>query len=86
MQLYFYNDTFQQAVDEYQITEDQLRFTGSPKECTELSLNNPDRFAILAVENGNLIYREMMMDLCLYRVIRYNLYKRYKCEVLYGIK
>lgn len=55
MQLYFYNDTFQQAVDEYQITEDQLRFTGSPKECTELSLNNPDRFAILAVENGNLV-------------------------------
>ena len=33
MQLYFYDDRFENAVEDYELTEEQLRFTGHPKDC-----------------------------------------------------
>ncbi|MFL6556432.1 MAG: GNAT family N-acetyltransferase [Bacillus sp. (in: firmicutes)] len=55
MQLYFYNDQFNSAIENYQLTEEQLRFTGKPKDCIELSNEDLDRYSILAMENDQLV-------------------------------
>ncbi|MDN4491964.1 GNAT family N-acetyltransferase [Ureibacillus aquaedulcis] len=55
MELCFYEETFKEAIKSYEITEYQLRFTASPIECTLLSDDDPDRFAILAIKGGILV-------------------------------
>jgi RimJ/RimL family protein N-acetyltransferase len=55
MQLYFYNDRFKNAIEHYQLTEDQLRFTGKPKDCIELSNEDSERYSILAMEEDKLV-------------------------------
>lgn len=55
MNLCFYNETYKEAIENYQITENQLRFTGTPVECTELCAKDPDRYAIMATEGGTLV-------------------------------
>ncbi|MFP7300389.1 GNAT family N-acetyltransferase [Neobacillus niacini] len=55
MQLYFYEDRFYKAIQNYSLTEDQLRFTGQPKDCIELSKEDSDRFSILAMEEDQLV-------------------------------
>jgi RimJ/RimL family protein N-acetyltransferase len=55
MQLYFYNERFKQAIEQYQITEDQLRFTGKPLDCIELSQEDVDRYSILAMDEKQLV-------------------------------
>ncbi|KGR77071.1 GNAT family N-acetyltransferase [Ureibacillus sinduriensis] len=55
MNLCFYNETYKEAVENYQITEDQLRFTGAPVDCTQLCAKDPDRHAIMAIEGGILV-------------------------------
>lgn len=55
MQLVFYDNRFKKDVEQYQITEEQLRFTGSPIDCTELSEVDLDRFAILGFEENQLV-------------------------------
>ena len=37
-------------IEQYQLTEEQLRFTGTPTECIKLSNEDPDRFSILAMD------------------------------------
>lgn len=55
MELCFYNEQFKEAVEQYQITEKQLQFTGSPIESINLVNVDSDRYAILAMEGGNLV-------------------------------
>jgi RimJ/RimL family protein N-acetyltransferase len=55
MQLYFYNERFKQDIEQYQITEDQLRFTGKPLDCIELSQEDVDRYSILAMDEKQLV-------------------------------
>lgn len=55
MQLQFYNETFKQDIEQYQITEEQLRFTGKPINCIQLSQEDVDRYSILAMEDKQLV-------------------------------
>ena len=55
MELCFYEETFQVAIEQYHLTEEQLEFTGSPIECTRLAKEDSDRYAILAIADGNLV-------------------------------
>ena len=55
MQLYFYDDRFENAVEYYELTEEQLRFTGHPKDCIKLSGEEIDRYSILAIEEDKLV-------------------------------
>ena len=55
MKLYFYNEHLQKEIDEYEIKEEQLRFTTSPKEVTLLVKEDPDRFGILAMVDEKLV-------------------------------
>lgn len=55
MELYFYNDSFQEAIEEYQLSEIQLRYTGRPKECIMHSTTDPDRYSVLAIEKDQLM-------------------------------
>lgn len=55
MELAFFEKHYQESIERYQITEEQLRFTGAPIECNLLTEQDPDRFAVLAIENGDLV-------------------------------
>lgn len=55
MQFYFYNEGFKNAIDQYQLNEEQLRFTGDPKDCIKLSNEDSERSSILAMENNHLV-------------------------------
>lgn len=55
MELYFYNERFKNMIEDYTLTEEQLRFTGTPKECIKLSNENSDRYSILATEGDKLV-------------------------------
>jgi RimJ/RimL family protein N-acetyltransferase len=55
VQLYFYYERYINEVKDYHLTEEQLRFTGTPKVCIELSYDDCDRFSILAMEEDKLV-------------------------------
>lgn len=55
MQLYFYQDRFKEAVEAYKLTEEQLRFTGTPEDSIRLSNENSDRYPVLAMEKDKLV-------------------------------
>ena len=55
MQLYFYEDRFKNVIKQYELTEDQLRYTGEPKDCIELSSEDSERYSILAIEEDTLV-------------------------------
>lgn len=55
MQLYIYNDSFKQHIEQYQLTAAQLEFTGTPQECIEISREDDNRHDILAIEDGKLV-------------------------------
>ena len=55
MQFYIYDDRFKNDIENYVLTEEQLRFTGHPKECIKLSDEDSDRYSILAVEEDKLV-------------------------------
>ncbi|MEH7087076.1 GNAT family N-acetyltransferase [Neobacillus drentensis] len=55
MQFYFYNEGFKNAIDQYQLNEEQLRFTGDPRDCIKLSNEDSERSSILAMENNHLV-------------------------------
>ncbi|MEK6455384.1 GNAT family N-acetyltransferase [Caldifermentibacillus hisashii] len=54
MELLFYNDRFKDCIEKYTLSEEQLRFTGTPKECIDLSQVEPERYSILGMD-GNLL-------------------------------
>ena len=55
MRLYFYNESYKNIIENYELTEDQLRFTKHPKECLELAKEDSDRYSILAMEDDTLV-------------------------------
>jgi len=55
LELYIYNDSFKDLIEQYQLTDEQLEFTGTPKECLELSRKDHDRHSILAIDEGKLV-------------------------------
>ncbi|ETI66427.1 GNAT family N-acetyltransferase [Neobacillus vireti] len=55
MQLYIYDDSFKNKIEYYELTEEQLRSTGHPKDCIKLSNEDSDRYSILAIEEDKLV-------------------------------
>lgn len=55
MELCFYDEQFKKAIEQYELTEEQLRFTGAPIEGNKLVLEDSERYAVLAIEGGNLV-------------------------------
>jgi len=55
MELNIYTDQQLQLIENYELTEEQLMFTGIPIECIKLSEKDPDRFTILAIDNDQLV-------------------------------
>ncbi|EKN71606.1 acetyltransferase, gnat family protein [Neobacillus bataviensis LMG 21833] len=55
MQLNFYNEKFHNSLEQYSLTESQLRFTGTPREQIKLAQEDSDRHPVLAMEGDSLI-------------------------------
>ncbi|MDZ5473088.1 GNAT family protein [Bacillus sp. 31A1R] len=55
MELLFYEDGFESLINQYELTEEQLRYTNTPKNCIELSKEDADRYSILALEDHQLV-------------------------------
>jgi len=55
MQLMFYDDKVQNLVEQYTLTEEQLRYTKSPKESIALAKQDNSRHAILAMDSNKLV-------------------------------
>jgi RimJ/RimL family protein N-acetyltransferase len=55
MQLHFFDEHFREKIEGYEITEEQLQFTGKPQDCIQLSAADPDRFSIVAIEDDQLV-------------------------------
>ncbi|UED82405.1 GNAT family N-acetyltransferase [Lysinibacillus sp. CD3-6] len=55
MQLYIFEDNFMQLIEQYQLTEEQLKFTGTPQKCLELAKADANRHSILAIDEGKLV-------------------------------
>ena len=55
MELNIYTDQHNELIEDYKLTEDQLRFTASPKECIELSNKDADRSSILVIEQEQIV-------------------------------
>ncbi len=55
LELCFYEGQYEKAIKQYQLTEEQLRYTGIPTESIELASEDIDRYAVLALEEGKLV-------------------------------
>lgn len=55
MQLYIYDDSFKNDIEYYELTEDQLRYTGHPGDCIKISIEDSDRTSILAIDEDKLV-------------------------------
>lgn len=55
MQLYIYDDRFENAIKNYKLTEEQLRYTVQPKDCIKLSKEDAERYSILAMVDDKLV-------------------------------
>lgn len=55
MQLMFYDDKVQNLVEQYTLTEEQLRYTKSPKESIALAKQDTSRHAVLAMDGNKLV-------------------------------
>ena len=55
VKLYKYEEKFDELVDNYYLTDSQLRFTAKPKYCVALAKADKDRHCILALENEQLV-------------------------------
>lgn len=55
MLLVFYEDKAQNLVEHYTLTEEQLRYTKSPKESIALAKQDNSRHAILAMDGNKLV-------------------------------
>lgn len=53
MELQSFNPTYQHLIDEYQLAESQLQFTGHPREC--VTLTSHSRTPVLALVEGKLV-------------------------------
>ncbi|MED4554741.1 GNAT family protein [Lysinibacillus capsici] len=55
MQLMFYEDKAQNLVEQYTLTEEQLRYTKSPKDSIALAKQYNSRHAVLAMDGNKLV-------------------------------
>ena len=55
MQLMFYEDKAKNLVEQYTLTEEQLRYTKSPKDSIALAKQDNSRHAILAMDGNKLV-------------------------------
>lgn len=55
MQLLFYNNKFEDAIERYVLSAEQLQFTVTPKESIKLSNGDPSRYSILVVDGAQLV-------------------------------
>ncbi len=55
MELFEYEERFKKQVESYELSEEQLQFTGTPKKCVELSKADTDRHSILFLANNELV-------------------------------
>ncbi|MGU3370260.1 GNAT family N-acetyltransferase [Bacillus mycoides] len=55
MGLFEYEERFKKQVECYELSEEQLQFTGTPKKCVELSKADTDRHSILFLANNELV-------------------------------
>jgi len=55
VKLNFYNHTFTELIENYTLTDEQLRFTGTPKDAIDHSNAEQNRYSILAVKNEKLV-------------------------------
>ena len=55
MKLHVYNHEFAKHIENYTLTVEQLRFTGTPRDAVELSNVDQYRYSILAMENEQLV-------------------------------
>ncbi|MFS0864662.1 GNAT family N-acetyltransferase [Fredinandcohnia sp. 179-A 10B2 NHS] len=55
MELIRYNKSFESKIEQYQLTEEQLRYTCTPKDAVLLEKEDPSRYSILAMENNTLV-------------------------------
>ncbi|MCM3734864.1 GNAT family N-acetyltransferase [Bacillus cytotoxicus] len=55
MELFEYEERFKKQVESYELSEEQLQFTGTPKKCVELSKVDTDRHSILFLVNNELV-------------------------------
>ncbi|MFJ8262163.1 GNAT family N-acetyltransferase [Rummeliibacillus sp. NPDC094406] len=55
MELYIYTDKYNELIENYKLTEEQMKFTGTPIECIEISNEDADRSSILAIELEQLV-------------------------------
>lgn len=53
MELQAFNQSYQRLIDDYQLVESQLKYTGHPHECVKLASNS--RVPILAIVEGKLV-------------------------------
>ncbi|WP_258435330.1 hypothetical protein [Heyndrickxia coagulans] len=54
LELVFYHNDFKQQLDNYTITDDQLRFTGHPDEAIALAKDDPERHPVVAIRHGRI--------------------------------
>ncbi len=55
MKLHFYNAEFDRLIENYTLTDEQLRFTGTPKDAIDLSNAEQNRYSILALKDEQLV-------------------------------
>lgn len=55
MELIFYTEENQRQINSYNLTEEQLRYTGHPIECVELGKEDIHRYSILGMEKEKLV-------------------------------
>ncbi len=55
MKLHFYDHEFDEFIEKYTLTDEQLQFTGTPKESIELSNADQNRYSILAIKNEQFV-------------------------------
>ena len=55
MELRFYKKQDLALIEQYQLREEQLRYTAMPAECIELSKTDVYRFPVLAIEDERLV-------------------------------
>ena len=55
MQLKIYDETYQEMLNQYELTQEQLMFTGNPIECVQLSQEDTDRASILVIVENRIV-------------------------------
>lgn len=55
MNLLLYNESLRPLIDQYQLSEEQMEFTGTLTECIELAKEDRNRHCILAMEEDALV-------------------------------